>query len=171
MTSKCGAGIAPTYYGSSAFFFSVSAPQLRNPLRGSAGKVSVRHGTSSLPLNIANILEWQSMPFNLLLGKVFLVLLFGFVFLWVAYGFSCRLEEFALFVAGAAMACSHVRFVLLFVPFFAPLLATMLACAGSPRYREAERSLSAECSVDGGYSRSGHLVFPVQWETRNCCRE
>jgi hypothetical protein len=33
----------------------------------------------------------------------------------------------ALFLFGAAMACIHVRFLLIFVPFFTPLLATTLA--------------------------------------------
>ncbi len=81
---------------------------------------------SSLPVSVANIQEWQAMPFNELLGKSFLVLLLGFVLLQVAFRFTWRLEEFALFIFGTAIACIHARFLLLFVPFFAPLLATTL---------------------------------------------
>jgi hypothetical protein len=82
---------------------------------------------SSLPVNINNILEWQSMPFNLALGKIFLVVLIAFIFLASAYRFSWRLEELVLFLGGTTMACIHMRFLLLFVPFCAPLLATILA--------------------------------------------
>jgi hypothetical protein len=35
--------------------------------------------------------------------------------------------EILLFLFGTAMACLHVRFLLLFVPFFVPLMATILA--------------------------------------------
>jgi hypothetical protein len=88
---------------------------------------------SSLPIGIANVEEWQSMPFNESLGKYFLVLLLGFVLLQIAFRFTWRLEEFGLFLLGTAMACIHARFLLLFVPFLAPLLATTLA-RWLPRY-------------------------------------
>jgi hypothetical protein len=45
----------------------------------------------------------------------------------VAYSFSWRLEELVLFLGGAAAACVHFRFLLLFVPFFLPLLAVTCA--------------------------------------------
>jgi hypothetical protein len=82
---------------------------------------------SSLPISVANILEWQVMPFNLSGGKLFLALLLGFFLAQVMFRFSWHLAELLLFLFGAAMACMHVRFLLLFVPFFAPLAATMLA--------------------------------------------
>jgi hypothetical protein len=82
---------------------------------------------SSLPLNIEYIKEWQSMPFHMVGGKIFLLLLLGFIVLHVMYRFTWRLEEFFLFLLGTAMACIHVRFLLIFVPFFTPLLATILA--------------------------------------------
>jgi len=82
---------------------------------------------SSLPVNLSNILEWQSMPFNLLGGKIFLGLLLGFFLAQMALRFSCRLDELALFVGGTVMACIHLRFVLLFVPFFSALLVTLIA--------------------------------------------
>jgi hypothetical protein len=43
------------------------------------------------------------------------------------YRFSWRLEEILLVVGGTAMACLHVRFILLFVPFCTPIFAVMLA--------------------------------------------
>lgn len=85
------------------------------------------------PINVANVLEWHSMPFNLAVGKVFLVLVFGFFAAQMALSLKWRLEELTLFLGGVAMACVHLRFVLLFVPFFTPLLATV-AARWLPRY-------------------------------------
>ena len=83
---------------------------------------------SSLPISVANILEWQEvMPFNLVGGKIFLVLVLGFFLAQMAFRLSWRIYEILLFLFGTAMACLHVRFLLLFVPFFAPLLVTVLA--------------------------------------------
>src|SRR5215472_11470183 len=81
----------------------------------------------SQPVNVASILEWQPMPFNLAGGKIFLAVILTFLVLQVTFRFTWRVEELALLLFGIAMACLHVRFVLLFVPFFAPLFAVMLA--------------------------------------------
>jgi hypothetical protein len=81
----------------------------------------------SLPLNVAHIQEWQSMPFNTLVGKIFLVLLLGIVIAQVTLRLTWRLEEFMLCLFGTMMACLHVRFILIFVPFVAPVLAIVLA--------------------------------------------
>jgi hypothetical protein len=92
---------------------------------------------STLPISVANILEWQVMPFNLGGGKLFLALLLGFFLAQVVFRFSWHLAELLLFLLGTAMACMHLRFLLLFVPFFAPLAATMLAkCA--PAYNKTK---------------------------------
>jgi hypothetical protein len=82
---------------------------------------------NSLPVNIASINEWKPMPFNLFGAKLFLTLLFGWFGAQLVYRSKWRGEELALFFFGTAMACLHVRFLLVFVPFFAPLFATMLA--------------------------------------------
>jgi hypothetical protein len=92
---------------------------------------------STLPISVANILEWQVMPFNLGGGKLFLALLLGFFLAQVLFRFSWHLAELLLFLFGAAMACMHLRFLLLFVPFFAPLAATMLAKC-MPAYNRAK---------------------------------
>ena len=92
---------------------------------------------SSLPISVASILEWQVMPFNLVGGKIFLVLVLGFFLAQLTFRFSWRVYEVLLFLFGTAMACLHVRFLLLFVPFFAPLLATILA-RWAPAYSKAK---------------------------------
>jgi hypothetical protein len=79
----------------------------------------------SQPLNVANVSEWQSMPFGLTAGRIFLAVVLAFFLLQMAFDFTWRIEELLLFVGGIVMACLHVRFILLFVPFTLPLLATV----------------------------------------------
>jgi hypothetical protein len=87
---------------------------------------------SKLPLGVASVQEWRSMPFNEPVGKYFLVLLLGFILAQVAFDFTWRVEELGLFLFGTLMACLHLRFVLIFVPFVAPLLAAIFARWMSP---------------------------------------
>jgi hypothetical protein len=88
---------------------------------------------STLPVNLANVQEWQSMPFNIAGGKLFLALVLAFFVAQMIFQFTWRLAEVVLFFGGIVMACLHVRFLLLFVPFFTPLFATVLA-RWLPRY-------------------------------------
>jgi len=81
----------------------------------------------SLPLNVKYIGEWQSMPFDIIGGKMFLALLLGVFLLQVTLRYKWRLDELALFLFGTVMACLHVRFLLVFVPFFALPLAAITA--------------------------------------------
>jgi hypothetical protein len=81
----------------------------------------------SLPVNVAGIQEWEPMPFNLPGGKVFLALLLAFILVQVAFRFTWTFAEFGLYLFGTMMACLHLRFLLIFVPFFAPLFATIVA--------------------------------------------
>ena len=81
----------------------------------------------TLPLNVSQIQEWRSMGFDMWLGKWFLALLIGFIVAQVTVRFTWRLEEFVLFLAGMIEACLHMRFILIFVPFSAPILAVILA--------------------------------------------
>ena len=81
----------------------------------------------SLPLNIANIEEWQAMPFHEIIGKAFLALLLLIIIVQITLNLRWRVEELLLFLLGTAMACLHVRFLLVFVPFAAPLVARILA--------------------------------------------
>jgi hypothetical protein len=87
---------------------------------------------SKLPLGVASVQEWRSMPFNEPVGKYFLVLLLGFILAQVTFDFTWRVEELGLFLFGTLMACLHLRFVLIFVPFFVPLLAVIFARWMSP---------------------------------------
>jgi hypothetical protein len=82
---------------------------------------------SSLPLNVANILEWQPMPFNILGGKLFLAAVLAFFLAQMMAPLTLGLSEVVLLFGGIIMACLHVRFLLLFVPFGAPIFAVVLA--------------------------------------------
>lgn len=97
---------------------------------------------SSLPISLANVVEWRVMPFDLSVGKIFLMLVLGFFLAQVAFRFSWRLEELLLFLFGAGMACLHVRFLLLFVPFFAPLAAVILARWAPPYFKQKDHVLT-----------------------------
>jgi hypothetical protein len=81
----------------------------------------------SLPLNVSSIQEWQSMPFHEIIGKAFLALLLLIVIAQVTLSLRWRLEELLLFLFGTAMACLHVRFLLVFVPFATLVVARILA--------------------------------------------
>jgi hypothetical protein len=94
---------------------------------------------SGFPISHAIIREWQPMPFDLPGGKLFLAVLLGFIIAQTIFGFVWRLETLALFLGGAAMATLHVRFLLLFVPFFAPVLAVILARWVSPYNRAKDQ--------------------------------
>ena len=83
------------------------------------------------------------MPFNLVGGKMFLALVLGFFLRADDFPLFVAIFEVLLFLGGVVMACLHVRFVLLFVPFFAPLLATMVA-RWLPGYDKEERSVRFE---------------------------
>jgi hypothetical protein len=93
------------------------------------------------PLNVASIREWQPMPFNQVFGKLFLGVIVLMVVLQMAYRFTWRLEELLLAVGGTIMACVHARMLLLFVPFVAPIFATMLARWIPPYQRSKEQYL------------------------------
>jgi hypothetical protein len=67
------------------------------------------------------------MPFNILGGKLFLALVLAFFAGQMLSPLRLRLWEAILFFGGIVMACLHVRFLLLFVPFAAPIFAVVLA--------------------------------------------
>jgi len=81
----------------------------------------------SQQIMMANIIEWQPMMFDKSVGKIFLVFVLAFLLAQVTLRLRWRLEELVLLLAGIAGACLHVRLVLAFVPFSAPLFGVILA--------------------------------------------
>jgi len=113
----------------------------------------------SQPINVANVVEWQPMPFNMLRGKIFLVFLLGYFGLQLAFAFAWRVEEVLLFLSGVALACLHVRFLLLFVPFFTPILAAILA-RWLPRYERAKDRYTLNALLMAGMLAAMVHSFP-----------
>jgi len=81
------------------------------------------------------------MPFELPGGKLFLAVLLGFIIAQTIFRFVWRLETLGLFLGGTALATLHVRFLLLFVPFFAPVLAVILARWVTPYNRAKDQTV------------------------------
>ena len=79
------------------------------------------------PINVANIQEWEPMPFNQPFGQYFLALLAAFLLAQIVLRPTWQLAELILYFAGLCAACLHSRFLLVFVPFSAPLLAMILS--------------------------------------------
>jgi hypothetical protein len=67
------------------------------------------------------------MLFNEFFGKLFLVMFLSFFLAQIGLRVHWRLEQLTLFMVGVVAACLHLRFVLIFVPFCAPVLAGILA--------------------------------------------
>ena len=82
---------------------------------------------SSLPLNVNNISEWLPMPFNIGGGKLFLAVVLAFFIAQLLMPLRLWLHDVILLFGGIVMACLHVRFLMLFVPFAAPVLAIVVA--------------------------------------------
>ena len=81
----------------------------------------------SQPLVMAYVQEWQPLPFNEFYGKWFLVLLFLFFLASVVWRFRPRIEDLALVIIAAYMACVHQRIVVFFAILVAPVLAAWAA--------------------------------------------
>jgi hypothetical protein len=79
---------------------------------------------TSLPLNLADINEWQPMNFGFWQAKLLLVVLFGFIVAQIAFRLRFRLEEFGLFAVVVYLTMVHGRFAILYAIVVAPLLAS-----------------------------------------------
>lgn len=82
---------------------------------------------ASLPLNFANIQEWQQLNMTFWESKLLLLLLLALIAALVAFRPSYRLEELALFLLVSYLTFIHIRFAILYAILFAPLAASILA--------------------------------------------
>jgi hypothetical protein len=82
----------------------------------------------SQPVNVQSIREWLPLGTEMFVGKYFIALLLLFFLACLIERPRFQLSEFALAVFGAFAACVHVRFLLIFLIFFAPLWAKLFAC-------------------------------------------
>jgi hypothetical protein len=82
---------------------------------------------SSLPLNLTKIQEWQPMPLNSFGPKLFLTLVLATIAAQILLRLKWRVQDVLLFIGATVMAFVHARFLLIFVPFFTPIFAVVLA--------------------------------------------
>lgn len=80
----------------------------------------------SQPMIIQIVQEWQPLALSESYGKLFLVLVLAFWILIIVRRFRMRLEDMALLLIATAETVMHARFMVLFVPVFAPLLAELI---------------------------------------------
>ena len=85
------------------------------------------------------VVEWFPMSFNSVAGKTFLLLVLGFLVAQIAYRFTWRVEELVLCLFGIMTASLHLRFMLLFVSFFTPVLARVIALWLPPYYCKKDK--------------------------------
>ncbi len=124
----------------------------------------------SQPINVANIQEWQPIGFELYLGKLFLGLLLFFFFAQVVFPLTCRVEEMVLLLFAVYASCTHVRFVLLFILVFAPLLAVMLA-RWVPAYQAAQDRFLLNGLLVVSLGAGLVVFFPSQKELQRMAAE
>lgn len=88
---------------------------------------------TSLPSKFADFIGWQPISTNFWQAKLLLLLLFLFIAAQIAFRYSYRLEELALFLVATYLTFVHFRFAILYAIVFAPLAAAILA-RWSPTY-------------------------------------
>jgi hypothetical protein len=129
---------------------------------------------SSVPVSIHNVQEWQPMVFTLSGNKLFLGLVLGFLLVQALVRPKWRLEELGLLLFAATMSFVHMRFLSLFVAFFAPILVVILA-RWIPKYERAKEIYALNAAVmiavvaamvcyfpaQSSYARSVEQSFPV----------
>jgi hypothetical protein len=124
----------------------------------------------SLPLNFANIMEWQPLPIGFWQAKLLLVFLFAFIIAQVTLRPRYRLEELALFFLVAYSTFVHCRFAILYALVFAPLAASIL-CRWVPTYdaRIDKHALNAALIVVAVVTMAHY--FPSQASLREKIKE
>ncbi len=91
----------------------------------------------SQPMIIQVIQEWQPLALASSYGKLFLLMILAFWMFVITWRVRIRLEDMALLLVATAGTIIHARFMLLFVPVFAPVLAELIT-PWFPPYSEAK---------------------------------
>jgi hypothetical protein len=95
------------------------------------------------PVNVNNIQEWQPLGMGSILGKTFMIVAILFFIACLIERPKFQLSEIALALFGVFAACTHLRFTVLFVIFFAPLWAQIFARWMSDEAKEDHPWLNA----------------------------
>jgi hypothetical protein len=112
----------------------------------------------SQPLNVGVIREWRPLEWTQWFGIMFLLLLFLFVVAQIAFRTVHRLEDLVLLLLAAYATAAHARFLMFFVPVFAPLLAVVIARCLPPPVETGNRYVLNAALILG--IGAGMLAFP-----------
>jgi len=82
---------------------------------------------TALPVNFADIVEWQPLKFSLWESKLLVILLFAFIVAQIIFQMRYRLEELVFFFIIAYTTFLHFRFAIVYAILFAPLASAILA--------------------------------------------
>jgi hypothetical protein len=121
---------------------------------------------SSQDIMVANIVEWQPMMFEKFFGKLFLVLVLAFLVAQVTLRLRWRLEELVLLLVGIYASCLHMRFVLAFVPFSAPMIAVILS-RWTESYDPAKDKHALNALFMAGTAAAVFWSFPTRANLQN----
>ena len=113
------------------------------------------------PVNVNNIEEWQPLGTGAVLGKTFMIVAILFFLACLIERPEFRLAEIALALFGVFAACTHLRFTLLFVIFFAPLWALIFS-RWMPAYESKEDHPWVNAGLMAGILFGFVILFPSQ---------
>ena len=78
-------------------------------------------------LTVSILHEWRGLEWGEWYGIMFVLLLLSFLAIQILYRPVCRLEDLVLLLLAVYATVRHARFLIFFVPVFAPMLAALLA--------------------------------------------
>jgi hypothetical protein len=113
------------------------------------------------PVNVNNIEEWQPLGTGAILGKTFMIVALLFFLACLVERPEFRLSEIALALFGVFAACTHLRFTLLFVIFFAPLWALIFS-RWMPAYESKEDHAWLNAGLMAAMLIGFVILFPSQ---------
>lgn len=124
----------------------------------------------SQPINVLLVVEWRQLDLSTWWGQVFLIVVLGWI---VAQMISPIVYEVAVIVPLLAVTYEcfvHNRFLLLFVPVFAPVLATYLARL-LPAYDAAKENYGMNAVVTAALVLAGIAFIPSNAKLRETLRK
>lgn len=111
------------------------------------------------PITFKVVTEWLPLPLANLCGGIFIASLVIFCIAFLTSRLPCRLSDFVLLAFAAGETFLHSRFILLFVPVFAPLLAEIFA-QWLPKHQTQENRALANALVTAGIAIAIIGLFP-----------
>jgi hypothetical protein len=113
------------------------------------------------PVNIKVIVEWMPLGSQMVIGGYFVAVMLMFFMALLIERPRFQLPDIALAATAAAMACIHIRFLLLFVIFVTPLWSMLFARWVPPYRAERDRPILNAILI-GAIALGSFWLFPSQ---------